>query len=141
MKHLFSYSVLQPLEDLPGSGDGLKDIGCDGAELFTLFEKVPQIYKGISPSVHLPYAVDWYSGWTGRADPNEFDAYNVKFIMFGRDREEILDNIRAAIMFASEMKPAYGVFHAGNTNLDEAMHRTQTDNSREILDKFCDMMN
>jgi hypothetical protein len=54
MKHLFSYSVLQPMENLPRNGDGLQDIGCDGVELFTLFEKVPPIYKKISPSVHLP---------------------------------------------------------------------------------------
>ena len=141
MKHLFSYSVLQPLESLPCNGDGLKDIGCDGVELFTLFEKVPSFYKKISPSVHLPYAIDWYSGWTGSADPDEFDDYNVKFIMFGRDREEIVGNIREAILFASEIEPAYGVFHAGNTNLEEAMLREQTDNSREVLGKFCEMMN
>lgn len=141
MKHLFSYSVLQPLEDLPLNGEGLKGIGCDGVELFTLFEKVPSFYKSVSPSVHLPYAVDWYSGWTGRADTDEFDEDNVKFIMFGRDREEIVKNIRAAVMFASEIEPAYGVFHAGSTDLDKAMLREQEDNSHEILKEFCEMMN
>jgi len=141
MKHLFSYSVFQPVDDLPGHGDGLKDIGCDGVELFTLFERVPSSYKRVSPSVHLPYAVDWYSGWTGRANLDEFDEDNVKYIMFGRDREEIVKNIREAILFASEIDPAYGVFHAGNTNMDDAMLREQTDNSRDILREFCEMMN
>jgi hypothetical protein len=141
MKHLLNYSVLQPLEDLPGDGNGLKDIGCDGVELFTLFGKVPRFYRDISPSVHLPYAIDWYSGWTGKADPNEFDEDNVKYIMFGRDREEIVKNLRAAMMFASEIDPAYGVFHASNTNLQEVMLREQTDNSVDILREFCEMVN
>jgi len=141
MKHLFSYSVYQPPEDLPRGGDGLKDIRCDGVELFTLFEKVPQKYKKVSPAVHLPYAVDWFSGWTGRCDPDEFDDDNVKFITFGRDREEMIENIRKAIMFASEIEPAYGVFHAGNTNMEDAMLREQKDNSREILGAFCEMVN
>ncbi|MCL1811208.1 MAG: sugar phosphate isomerase/epimerase [Methanomassiliicoccaceae archaeon] len=141
MKHLFSYSVLQPVEDLPRGGEGLRDIGCDGVELFTLFEKVPQIYKKVSPSVHLPYAVDWYSGWMGLADTSEFNGDSVKHVLFGRDRDEIVANIRDAITFASEIEPAYGVFHAGSTNMEEAMLREQTDNSREILGEFCEMMN
>jgi len=141
MKHLLNYSVIQPLEELPRNGDGLKDIGCDGVELFTLFEKVPSFYKNVSPSVHLPFAADWYSGWTGRIDPDEFNDDDVKYITFGRDREEIADNIGAAIKFASEMEPAYGTFHAGSTNLDEAMLRKQTDNSKDVLREFCDMIN
>jgi len=141
MKHLFNYSVFQPLEDLPGNGDGLKDIGCDGVELFTVFEKVPSFYKKVSPSVHLPYAVDWYSGWTGRADPDELSAEDVKFIRFGRNRDEITKNIREAIKFASVIEPAYGVFHAGNTNLNDAMLRERTDNSTDVLSEFCEMVN
>ena len=141
MKHLFSYSVMQPVEDLPGGGSGLKDLGSDGVELFTLFEKVPDIYKGISPSVHLPYAVDWYSGWAGTADTDEFDEDNVKYVLFGRDRDEIVDNIRKAITFASEIDPAYGVFHAGSADLNGVMLRRQPDNSRDVLEVFCEMMN
>ncbi len=141
MKHLFNYSVLQPVEDLPGNGGGLKDIGCDGIELFTLFEKVPDIYKGISPSVHLPYAVDWYSVWTGKADLSGFDEDNVKYILFGRDRDEIVKNLRDAIGFAAEVKPAYGVLHAGAASLDELTLREQTYDSRDVLGAFCEMMN
>ncbi|MDR1405108.1 MAG: sugar phosphate isomerase/epimerase [Candidatus Methanoplasma sp.] len=141
MKHLLNYSVCQPLCELPRGGEGLKDIGCDGIELFVLFERVPQEYRCFSPSVHLPFAIDWYSGWTGRADTEEFDEDNVRYVMFGRDREEIADNIRSAIAYASEIEPAYAVLHASNTNLDEVMFREQTDNSREILGGFCEMMN
>ena len=129
------------MNDLPRCGEGLKDIGCDGVELFTLFEKVPQEYRRISPSVHLPYASDWYRGWMGNVNSDEFNDDNVKFIMFGRDRDEIIKNIRAAIEFASEIEPAYGVFHAGNANLDELMLRKQTDNTEDILKAFCEMMN
>jgi len=132
---------MQGVEELPLGGHGLKDIRCDGLELFTLFERIPDIYKGMSVSVHLPYAVDWYSGWTGKADPNEFDKDNVKFVMFGRDREEAVENIRAMISFATEIRPAYGVIHASTTNLDEAMLRKQTDNSKDVLEAFCEMMN
>jgi len=141
MKHLLSYSVLQPLEGLPGNGNGLRDIGCDGVELFTLFEKVPLEYKAVSPSVHLPFAIDWYSGWIGAADPDEFDETSVKHVMFGRDRDETVKNIKAAIEAAAEIEPEYGVFHASTTNLDEAMLREQTDDSRDILREFCEMMN
>ena len=141
MKHLLNYSVIQPPEALPDGGNGLRGIGCDGVELFTLFEKVPPEYRGISMSVHLPFATDWYSGWTGAADLSEFDENNVKYVMFGRDKDEIVKNIRTAIEAAAEIEPAYGVFHASNTNLNEAMLREQTDNSKDILREFCEMMN
>ena len=141
MKHLLNYSVMQDIGELPRNGEGLADIGCDGVELFTLFEKVPSVYMGISPSVHLPYAIDWYSGWMGTADLEEFDENNVKYMMFGRDRNEIVSNIRSAIIFAKEIKPAYGVFHASCTNLDEVMLREQKDNSKNVLKAFCEMVN
>ncbi|MDR0309619.1 MAG: sugar phosphate isomerase/epimerase [Candidatus Methanoplasma sp.] len=140
MKHLLSYSVYQPLENLPGNGAGLKDIGCDGVELFTSFERVQQMYRSISLSVHLPFAISWYSVWTG-ADAGELDEENVKHIVYGRNRDEIVDNLRSAIEYASEIEPAYGVLHAGSTNLDEVMLREQTGNSRKILKEFCEMVN
>ena len=141
MKHLYSFSVYQPVADLPGSGDGLKDIGCDGVELFTLFGKIPDQYKKVSPAVHLPYATDWHSAWNGKADPRGLTEEEIPSYMYGRDREEIVRNVRAAIEYASELEPAYGVLHASNTNLDEAMLRKQTDNSREVLSDFCEMIN
>lgn len=129
------------MQDLPNGGSGLDSIGCDGLELFTLFEKVPEEYKGVSPSVHLPFAIDWYRGWKGEADISEFDEENVKYVMFGRDRDEIVHNLRKGIEYASEVDPAYGVFHASNTNLDEVMLREQTDDSRKVLGAFCEMTN
>ena len=141
MKHLFSFSVFQQVEDLPGNGDGLKDIGCDGVELFTMFTEVPQVYKKVSPAVHLPYATDWYSGWMGLADTEEFDEENVKHILYGRDRDEIVRNIRSAIESASAIEPAYGVIHAGNADLKDLKLNVKDDNSREVLRVFCEMMN
>lgn len=136
-----SYSVYQPLGELPGEGKELGKIGCDGLELFTLFEKVPMEYKEFSPSVHLPFAIDWYSSWEGKADISEFNEDNVKYVTFGRDREEITDNLRSAMTFASEIEPAYGVLHASTTDLNEVMLRKQTDNSRNVIKAFCEMMN
>jgi hypothetical protein len=141
MKHLYSFSVFQPLEELPGGGEGLKDIGCDGVELFTLYEKVPDFYKSVSPAVHLPYAIDWHSAWNGKADMRGLSEEDIRICMYGRDREEIVSNVRLAIQYASELDPAYGVLHASNVNLDEIMMRVQTDNSRELLRDFCEMMN
>lgn len=141
MKHLYNYSVCQPIADLPGKGKDLSSERCDGLELFTLFEEVPREYFGLSPSVHLPFAIDWYSVWKGTADISEFDEENVKYVAYGRDREEIIKNLTSGIRYASAIDPAYGVLHAGNTNLDEVMHRTQVDNSRDILREFCEIMN
>jgi len=132
---------MQDIGELPRNGGGLADIGCDGIELFTLFEKVPAVYAGISPSVHLPYAIDWFTAWNGTIDTAEFDEKNVKYMIYGRDREEIVTNIRSAIEYASEIRPAYGTFHASCTNLDEVMLRKQKDNSREVLKAFCEMIN
>jgi sugar phosphate isomerase/epimerase len=141
MKHLFSYSVYQPVKELPRNGDGLKDIGCDGVELFTRYEKVPKEYLKVTPSVHLPYATDWYSAWMGKADPSGLSERDIRTIMFGKDRDEMVKNLTIAIESAAEVRPAYGVLHASNTNLDEVMLRKQTDNSKEILRCFCDMVN
>ncbi len=141
MKHLFNYSVCQSLQDLPGNGSDIASIGCDGLEMFTLFEKVPEEYISISPSVHLPFAIDWYRGWQGKADLSEFDESNVKHVMYGRDREEMAKNISEAIAFAAEIEPAYGVFHASNTNVEEVMFREQTDDSKDVLSAFCELMN
>jgi len=141
MKHLLSYSIYQPLEDLPGNGDGLKGIGCDGVELYTTFKKVPEFYKKVSPAVHLPYATDWHSAWTGKADMHGLSEDEVKDLLYGRDREEIVSNLRASIEYAAELYPAYGVLHASNTDIEEVMQRSHTDNSREVLSDFCEMVN
>jgi Xylose isomerase-like TIM barrel. len=144
MKHLINYSMYQSLESIPGEGDTisrLRALGCDGLELFTLFKEVPELYHEPSPSVHLPYAIDWYTGWTEKVPQHEYDEYEFKYLTFGKSRDEMVNNIRDAITFASRLDPAYGVLHAGSANLDETMHRQQTGNSREILKAFAEMVN
>ncbi|MDR0887655.1 MAG: sugar phosphate isomerase/epimerase [Candidatus Methanoplasma sp.] len=145
MKHLYNYSVYQPLTDIPGSGDDpvlrLNAIGCDGLELFTLYDKIDDCYRGIAPAVHLPFAIDWYRGWEERADIEEFNEISVRPVLFGRDRAEIVDNIRRFITVAADIDPAYGVLHAGNSNIDDVMLRTLHDDDRKVLDAFVEMVN
>jgi len=141
MKHLLSYSIYQPLEGLPGNGERLKDIGCDGVELYTAFKEIPEFYKKVSPAVHLPYATDWHSAWTGKADMHGLTDEEIKDFLYGRDREEIVSSLKAAIEYASALEPAYGVLHASNTDVDKVMQREQADNSRDILSDFCEMVN
>ncbi|MDR2845918.1 MAG: TIM barrel protein [Candidatus Methanoplasma sp.] len=145
MKHLYNYSVYQPLTDIPGSEEDpvsrLKAIGCDGLELFTLYDEIEDHYKGISSAVHLPFAIDWYRGWEGRADVREFNEVNVRPVLFGRDRREIVDNIRRFITVAAEIDPAYGVLHAGNSNIDEVMLRRRSDDDHKVLEAFAEMVN
>jgi len=144
MKHLFSYSVYQPLTGIPGEGDAMSRLnafGCDGLELLTSFKAIPEEYSAVSPSVHLPYAIDWYAGWMGRIPEGEVDEEDFKFISFGRKRDEMVSNIRNAIDHASRIDPAYGVLHAGNTDLNEVMHRNYIGDNRKVLTAFADMIN
>jgi len=144
MKHLFSYSVYQPLAGIPGGGDAMSRLnafGCDGLELLTSFQAVPEEYFAVSPSVHLPYAIDWYTGWMEKIPSEEVDEEDFKYISFGRNRDEMISNIRNAIDYASRIGPAYGVLHAGNTDLNEVMHRNYVGDDRKILTAFAEMMN
>jgi Sugar phosphate isomerases/epimerases len=144
MKHLFSYSVYQPLTRIPGEGDAMSRLnafGCDGLELLTSFQTIPEEYLSVSPSVHLPYAIDWYTGWTEKIPKGEVDKEDFKYITFGRNRDEMISNIRSAIDHASRIDPAYGVLHAGNTDLNEVMHRNYVGDDRKILTAFIEMIN
>ena len=144
MKHLLNYDVFKSLDDIPGTGsyfDRLKAIGCDGLELFTLYDKVPEMYRGLAVSAHLPFAIDWYSGWTESIPEDEDDEEGFKYISFGRTKDEVIDTIRNGITRASDIGPAYGVLHGGNTDLDEVLKHNRTDSSRVILEAFTEMMN
>ena len=144
MKHLLNYNVFKPLEDIPGTGDlrsRLDGMGCDGLELLTLFDEVPPIYDDYATSVHLPFSIDWYSGWMERIPENEEDKEGFKYISFGRTKDEIIRNVRQGINCASRIRPAYGVLHGGNTNLDEAVKHDFVDNSKEVLEAFAEMVN
>lgn len=145
MKHLYNFSYYQPLTDIPGSSpdvnERLESMGCDGLELFTLFEEVPAEYRGVSPGVHLPFAIDWYRAWSGGLRDEECGADGMEYATFGRDREEMVGNVRKAIAYAAEADPAYGVLHAGNTDLDDVMHRKHRTDDRKVLKAFAEFVN
>ncbi len=143
VKHLISYSVLQPFEDLTSGdmSDFLKDIDCDGFELFTLLDDVPEKYIPYSPAVHLPYAVDWYGCWSGDLNTDGYSRGDLDYITFGVDREEMVDNIRLMIDKATFVNPAYGILHAGSTDLSQVFHRKYISDDRKVLDAFVEMMN
>jgi hypothetical protein len=143
MKHLLSYSVFQSLDDLSkvNVGEFLKNIGCDGLELFTLYDDVPECYFPYSTSVHLPYAVDWYRGWTGNVDKEKYSRGDLDYITFGIDREEMVSNIRKMIGKAASVDPAYGILHAGSTDLEQVYHRKYVSDDRKVLYAFAEMIN
>lgn len=143
MKHLFSWSVFDRFSDFPGEGDlrhRLQAFGIDGLELFTLFDRVdPQYMVPEVVSVHLPYAIDWHSAWQGRR--YEGDDGDPLYFSFGRTREEMVDRIRRAIDCAVPLHPAYGVFHAGNTDMRQVLCRSHRSDDLAVLSDFAEMMN
>ncbi len=143
MKHLLSYSIFQSLDDFSKEDVGgfLRSIGCDGLELFTLYDDVPTCYLPYSPSVHLPYAVDWYRGWSGNVDAERYSRGDLTYITFGVDREEIVSNICKMIEKAEQVHPAYGVLHAGSTDLEQVFHRHYVSDDRKVLMAFAEMVN
>lgn len=145
MKHLYSHSVFQSPTDVPGDGntpmERLSSIGCDGLELFTLFQEVPVEYKSVCPSVHLPYAIDWHRAWTNSLTEEEASVKDLEYTYFGRNREEVIENVYKGIDYASAIDPAYGVLHAGNTNMDTCMMRLRFDRGTKVLEDFIEMIN
>ncbi len=143
MKHLFSWSVFEKLSEFPGEGDlhqRLADFGLDGLELFTLFEKTDPSY--IVPevvSVHLPYALDWHSSWEGRG--YEGNGGDVRYFSFGRTREEMIETLRYGIDCAAPLHPAYGVLHAGNTDMRQVLLRKHESDDLAVLADFAEMVN
>lgn len=144
MKHLTSWSVFEKFEDIPGQGDlgqRLSAMNIEGLELFTLFEPVDLDYYNVPQviSVHLPYAIDWHSAWEGRH--YDMDVGDVRYFSFGTDCEEMVSNLKYAIDCAAPLKPAYGVLHAGNTDMRQVMSRRHHDDGGVVLKDFAEMIN
>lgn len=143
MKHLTSWSVFEKFEDIPGDGDlgrKLTSMGIEGLELFTLFEPVDLSYYRVPEvvSVHLPYAIDWHSAWEGRHYDSEGD---IRYFSFGRDRDEMVRNLKYAFDCAAPLHPAYGVLHAGNTDMRQVLSRKHKDDGGRVLRDFCELVN
>ena len=142
-KHLTSWSVFEKFEDIPGEGNleqKLSAMGIEGLEIFTLFDpfeipyyKVPQV-----TSVHLPYAIDWHSAWNGRI--YDGDVGDVRYFYFGLTREEMVTNLKSAIDYAAVLNPAYGVLHAGHTDMTQVLSKAHH-NDPKILVDFCELIN
>ncbi len=117
----------------------LGSIRCDGLELLTSYDDPDPMYRGIAPSVHLPYAPNWLAAWENR--PDDMPELDSLYFMYGRSREEVADNVQRCIGCASKLDPAYGVFHAGNADTAEIFHRHYSRPDSYVLDAFCDMVN
>ena len=140
MRHLLSYTVYE-LEPVLGDDPRatLDSIGADGLELLTSYDHPDPFYRGITESVHLPYATDWMAAWDGH--PYEMDDESSRFYMFGRTRDGIVSNVTSAIRYAAELEPAYGVFHAGDGPLDQLIVREPDMDGMRVLDEMAEMMN
>ena len=140
MKHLFSYSVYQGMElfgDEPATTLG--SLRCDGLELLTAFSPVDPVYAGLTAAVHLPYAPDWLAAWEER--PYEADEETSLYLMYGRSRAQLLDNIYRCIESAEPLHPAHGVLHACNANLPEVRKRSSSIDDDRVILAFCEMVN
>ncbi len=140
MQHLLSHSVYQDLSLFgPEPLVSLGHMRCDGLETLTGFFEPDPMYRGITRTVHLPYAPDWLASWEDR--PWDMDESYSLFYMYGRGREELVSNIRDAIGFAAMLEPAHGVFHACNADLTEVYRHRYTRDDSYVVDALCEMMN
>ena len=140
MKHLLSYSVYQDLELFgQDAAATLAGIGCDGLELLTSFEEVPQCYAPLTETVHLPYAPDWLAAWEDR--PYDTDDKTALFLMYGKSREELLDSVARSIRMAEPLRPGHGVMHACNADLPCVRKHGASREDAYVIEQFCDMMN
>jgi len=144
MKHLFSHSIYRDFENAPETSDvisALKGIKADGIELLTGYFDINPDFKAISPGVHLPYATDLYSAWSGISDSSWMTDDESRFIHYGKDRESIVRNVRSVIGYASRISPEYGVFHAGSVHLDDVFLKTCRHKDADVLKGLAEMMN
>lgn len=136
MKHLYNISVYDS-----GTAEVLLP-GFDGTELLTGYSNVPEGFFGKASAIHLPYATDWYSIWTGRERVSEdIPKEDVVYYHYGHDREEIIGNVRKAMTCAEVLHPAYGVIHAGCANIRELLKLDYSDSDRDVLSVFAEIIN
>ena len=140
MRHLLSFSVYQDL-DLFGADPQatLSGIGCDGLELLTSFDPVPECYAPLTETVHLPYAPDWLAAWEDR--PYDTDDRTALYLMYGRSRDELVENVVRSIEQAEPLKPGHGVMHACNADLPWVWKRGPAREDEHVIRQFCEMMN
>ncbi|MCL2786014.1 MAG: TIM barrel protein [Methanomassiliicoccaceae archaeon] len=146
MEHLYSISAYSfDLDEYGGMSEALERIrkaGADGIELLTGYFDPDPTFRGVAKGVHLPYATDWYSPWTGdTAYIEKVSEENIRYRSYGRNREETIQMVKDAIVHASAISPAYGVFHASNTRMDEVLSLTHKDSDKDVLTAVAELMN
>ncbi|MCL1904769.1 MAG: hypothetical protein FWG19_01425, partial [Methanomassiliicoccaceae archaeon] len=106
MKHLYSISAYHFDTDEYGgiseALDKIKGTGADGLELLTGYFTPDERFNELTVGVHLPYATDWYSVWTGdtrHIDPLGDD--DVRYRAYGRNKEQIVNTVKEGIVNAS----------------------------------------
>ena len=140
MRHLLSHSVDEDISLFGGDARSTLDsIRCDGLELLVSFSDVDPMYADLTETVHLPYSTDWMAAWEGH--PYDMDEDVSRYVMYGRNREEMVDNLTKSIEAASVLSPAHGVLHVTNVGLDEVYRRTYTTDSVKVIDTFCEFVN
>ncbi|MCQ2085977.1 MAG: sugar phosphate isomerase/epimerase [archaeon] len=137
MKHLISSSIYDQVvgTNFPES--------IEGVELLTGYNSIPEsFFRNKVVSVHLPYSIDWYSAWSGNKKiPKEISDDNIKYIFYGRDKEDIIYNLHSAFRLASTLNPKYGVLHVGNVSISEVLKPTYSDSDDKILSAFIEVVN
>jgi len=146
MRHQFAISAYDfDTDEYGGVRKAMQRItkaGADGIELLTGYFEADKEFKGIAGGVHLPYATDWYSAWVG--DTSYIDIVspeNIRYRSYGRNREEMTDALKDAIVYASSLSPAYGVFHASNTRMDEVMGFAHRDSDEDVVRAAAGLLN
>ena len=140
MKHLFPYTVYHEGPASGTIGMFLRS-GADGIELLTGYDPIDPVFKDPVKGVHLPYATDWYSSWSGDPDVSGMSDEDIRFVYYGRDRGEIISNLVSAIAHASPLEPEYAVLHGGSVTLDEFFEEKRKQYDREAVDALAEIVN
>ena len=136
MKHLICNSIYS-------GEDGIEKmiLPGDGVELLTDYGPVPDAFRDCT-AVHLPYAIDWYGIWSGRRQVSDDVPEDlIKYIYYGKDHREIIENVRRTIEIASSVDPAYGVMHACSADFDELYEREYTEKDSDVLSALTEIIN
>ncbi len=145
MKHFLSYSIYEDYHPFASDSKGLLELlksqGCDGLELLTGYTEINTDMQTCSPAVHLPYAIDWYAAWNNEDTSDPEDSDMSRYIYYGKNREEVVENVSVAIKHAAMINPAYGVLHAGSSKIDDVFLRQQSRSDQEVLHSFTEFVN
>jgi len=140
MEHLFPYSVYHE-GAIPEKIKDFLHSGADGIELLTGYCPVDPSFKDYVRGVHLPYATDWYSSWSGDPDMTGVPDEDIIFVYYGRNRADILNNLVSAIGHASSLEPEYAVLHGGSVTLDEVFEERRRRYDTDVIDALAEILN